>query len=193
MNVVLSFIFNCPLIAYFHKKNNSLRQNILKNLRVWERSLTSVPISVYLDLIWVGTWLGTGSTKDFEDSLEKEWLDAAPDSNVQRSVSSEEVNYCRAGVTGCWNSVFPASGQKELHRSVDHEDIKARWPDSGYVRSWFQGFWTLLESTGRWVAASGRCQRSVRSIGNVRDSNSFLFPFLSRLGTHITVRSARLT
>ena len=30
MNVVLSFIFNCPLIAYFHKKNSSLRQNIFE-------------------------------------------------------------------------------------------------------------------------------------------------------------------
>ena len=37
MNVVLSFIFNCPLIAYFLKKNYSLRQNILKNFEgLWE-------------------------------------------------------------------------------------------------------------------------------------------------------------
>ena len=30
MNVVLSFIFNCPLISYFRWKNNSLRQNIFE-------------------------------------------------------------------------------------------------------------------------------------------------------------------
>ena len=34
MNVVLSFIFNCPLIAYFPKKNYSLSKNILKTLRI---------------------------------------------------------------------------------------------------------------------------------------------------------------
>ena len=55
MNVALSFLFNCPLIAYFLKKNYSLRQNMLKNLRVCERSLTSVLIGVYLDLIEVRT------------------------------------------------------------------------------------------------------------------------------------------
>ena len=64
MCVVLSFPFDYPFIAYFLKTNYSLRQNTLKNLRVWERSLTSVPISVYLCLIEVGTWLGTGSAKE---------------------------------------------------------------------------------------------------------------------------------
>ena len=59
------------LLPIFLKMNYSLRQNILKKLRVWERSLTSVPIGVYLDLTEVGTWLGTGSTKDFEDLLKK--------------------------------------------------------------------------------------------------------------------------
>jgi hypothetical protein len=92
MIVVLSFVFNCPLIAYFLKKNYSLRQNILKNLRVWERSLTSVPIGVYLSLIQVGTWLGTGSAKEYWRFAGKEWPDAAPDSDVQRPVSSQEVN-----------------------------------------------------------------------------------------------------
>ena len=65
------FSSNHPFIVYFLKKNYSLRQNILKILRVWERSLTSVPIGVYLDHIEVGTWLGIDSTKDFEDLLEK--------------------------------------------------------------------------------------------------------------------------
>ena len=32
MNVVLSFILNCPLIAYFLKKIYSLRQNIFEKL-----------------------------------------------------------------------------------------------------------------------------------------------------------------
>ena len=35
-------------------------------------SLTLVPIGVYLDLIEVGTRLGIGSMKDFEDLLKKE-------------------------------------------------------------------------------------------------------------------------
>ena len=104
---------NHPHFAYFLKKNYSLRQNILKNLRVWERSLTSVQIGVYLDLIWVGTWLGTGSMNNFEELLEKEWPDAASDSDVQRPVSSHEVNSCQAGVTGCKNSVF----QRSVRRS----------------------------------------------------------------------------
>ena len=71
MNVVLSFLFNYPCIAYFLKNKYSLRQNTLKNLRVWERSLTSVLIGVYLGLIKVETWLGIGSAKDFEDLLKK--------------------------------------------------------------------------------------------------------------------------
>ena len=32
-------------------------------------SLILVSIGVYLDLIEVGTWLGTGSVKDFKDLL----------------------------------------------------------------------------------------------------------------------------
>ena len=34
-------------------------------------SLTSVPIGVYLDLIDIGTRLGTGSSKDFKELLKK--------------------------------------------------------------------------------------------------------------------------
>ena len=55
LNVVLSFCSIYPLVAYFLKKNYSLRQYILKNMRVRDRSLTLVPIGVYLDLIQVGT------------------------------------------------------------------------------------------------------------------------------------------
>ena len=87
--------FDYPFIAYFLKKKYSLRQNILKNLRVWERSLTSVPIGVYLDLIWVGTWLGIGSAEEHWRFTGKEWPDAASDSAVQHPVSSQEVNSLR--------------------------------------------------------------------------------------------------
>jgi len=45
-------------VAYFSRKNYSRRQIILKNLRVWERSLISVSIGVYFGLIEVGTGLG---------------------------------------------------------------------------------------------------------------------------------------
>ena len=73
--------YSLPLfIAYFLKKNYSLRQNTLKKLRAWERSLTSVPIGVYLCLIEVGTWLGKGSAKELWRFAEKWWSDAAPDS-----------------------------------------------------------------------------------------------------------------
>ena len=52
-----------PFVAYFAKKNCSWRQIILKISRVWERSLISVPIGVYLGLIEVGTWLGESVAK----------------------------------------------------------------------------------------------------------------------------------
>ena len=39
--------------------------------------------------------MGTGSTKDFDDLLEKESPDTAPDFDVQRPVSSQEVNLLR--------------------------------------------------------------------------------------------------
>ena len=92
MSVLLSFPFDYPFIAYFLKKNYSLRQNTLKILRVWERSLTSVLIGVYLGLIEVGTWLGTGSAKEHWRFAEKGRPDAAPDSGFQRPVNLQEVN-----------------------------------------------------------------------------------------------------
>ena len=39
--------------------------------------------------------MGTDSTKDFDDLLEKESPDTAPDFDVQRPVSSQEVNLLR--------------------------------------------------------------------------------------------------
>ena len=109
-----------PFIAYFLKKNYSLRQNTLKNLRVWEKSLTSVLIGVYLDLIWIGTWLGTGSTKNFEDFLKKEWPDVASDSEVQHPVSSQEVNLLRKSDRtlpfSVWSEGASASGRSWRHQ-----------------------------------------------------------------------------
>ena len=162
MNVALPFIFNCPLIAYFLKKNYSLRQNILKILRVWERSLTSVSIGVYLDLIEVGTWLETGSMKDFEDLLEKEWPDAAPNSEVQHPVDSREVQ-------NPWNCDWirpvnpdrtqPESGASSLLRLRSTGRWIAFWPDAG--RTLFQRSvtpsqqqFTSCELAGRWTSES---------------------------------------
>ena len=50
MNVALSFIFNCPLIAYFLKKNYSLRQNIFE---IFEglREVSHISPNWYLFLI----------------------------------------------------------------------------------------------------------------------------------------------
>ena len=73
-----------PFIAYFLKKNYSLRQNTLKILRAWERSLTSVPIRVYLCLIEVGTWLGKGSAKELWRFAGKRWPNAAQCSSSVR-------------------------------------------------------------------------------------------------------------
>ena len=69
-----------PFIAHFLKKNYNLRQNTLKNFRAWERSLTLVPIDVYLCLIEVGTWLGKGSAKELWRFAKKWWSDATPNS-----------------------------------------------------------------------------------------------------------------
>ena len=135
MIVVCRFSSIALLFAYFLKKNYSLRQNTLKILRVWERSLTSVPIGVYLDLIEVGTWLGTGSTKELWRIAEKEWPDAAPDSDVQRPVSSQEMNHCYEGVTGCWNSSYRASGQVAFLRPVKRRRRSKDRLDSSCVRS----------------------------------------------------------
>ena len=98
---------------------------------------------------------------------------------------------CCDGVTGLYCS---ASGQMVVQRSIKRRRSRQWGPNSGCVRlgltgrvrTWFQGFWTSLESTGLWVAASGRCHRSVRSVENVRDSNSYLVflfnhPFIAYL------------
>ena len=178
MDVVLSFCSICPLVAYFLKKNYSLRQNILKNMRVWERSLTLVPIGVYLDLIQVRTWLGTGSAKELWRFAGKGAPDAAPDAAVQRPVSSQEVNCC-------WRS------DRTLRfsvRSCDEDEEELTTPTcvrswiTGRVRSWFQRNWTSLESTGRWVVVSGHYHRSVRLVDLTRLQDSFSVSFFVASG-----------
>ena len=177
----LSFCSICPLVAYFLKKNYSLRQNTLKNMRVWERSLTSVPIGVYLDLIQVGTWLGIGSVKKLWRFTGKEWLDAAPDSDVQCPVSSQEVNLLRRSDRTLRFSVQ----SEDVQRPVMWRRQRLSWSDSGCVRSvstrrirsWFQRNWTSLELTERWVVASGLYHLSVRSVENVQNQISFPVSF----------------
>ena len=71
MDVVLSFIFNCPLIAYFYKKNNSLRQNIFEKHEGLREVIHISPNWCLFGSYW--SWdLGIDNTKNFEDLLEKE-------------------------------------------------------------------------------------------------------------------------
>ena len=161
MNVVLSFLFNLPFIAYFLKKNYSLRQNTLKILRVWEWSLTSVPIGVYLSLIEVGTWLGKGSAKELWRFATKWCPDASSDS--ASSVRSVHRRWTDASqewpdAEQCFSSVRsedgPTSGQTKnkmlgltgLYWASSHEALDAFGhdlidfgplccrPDSGWQR-----------------------------------------------------------
>ena len=60
-----------PFVAYFLKNNYSRRQIILKNLRVWEWSLISVPIGVYFGLIEVGTRLGKSGVQEWRKTIAK--------------------------------------------------------------------------------------------------------------------------
>ena len=66
-------------VAYFLKKNYSWRQIILKTSRVWERSLISVPLGVYLNLIEVRIWLG--------ESVAKKGVTAASSQYIRRRYS----------------------------------------------------------------------------------------------------------
>jgi hypothetical protein len=51
------------LSLIFLKINTSLRQNILKNLRLERGHSYQVPFGVYWVLIWLGTWLGESVAK----------------------------------------------------------------------------------------------------------------------------------
>ena len=154
MNVVLSFLFNHPFIAYFLKKNYSLRQNILKNLRVWERSLTSVPIGVYLDLIKVGTWLGTGSMKNFEDLLEKS--DRTLHRTLKSSVQIVHRRWTDATMEWLDSAVQrPIRWRSCIRSSKDDEDRLDR---------------TLTASGQLWSDASGRNSRGFGPLWSRSDS-----------------------
>ena len=73
MNVVLSFCSICPLIAYFLKKNYSLRQNILKKIGRFERGHSHQSQLVFIWLLFeLGLDWEQAAGKDFEDLLEKE-------------------------------------------------------------------------------------------------------------------------
>ena len=135
----LSFILICPLIAYFLKKNYSLRQNIFEKYEGL-REVTHISPNWCL--------FGSYLSWDLIGNRQHEQL----------------WRFAEKGVTRRWNSVFPVSDQKELHRPVDHEDVKARWPDSEVqrpvssqeVNSYREGV------TGRWNSvfpASGRARR----------------------------------
>ena len=152
MNVALSFIFNCHLIAYFLKKNYSLRQNIFENFEGLREVTHISPNWCLFGSYW--SW-------DLIENRQHEGL--------WRFAGKRVTGRC----TGLWS---PASGQftggelaaKEWPDSTfqcpvswrisvrsSMKAFKARWPDSGCVRSvstgrvrsWFQGFWTSLKST----------------------------------------------
>ena len=72
MNVALSFIFNCPLIAYFLKKNYSLRQNIFERFEGLREVTHIIPNSCLFGSYWSWDLIGNRQHKDFEDLLEKE-------------------------------------------------------------------------------------------------------------------------
>ena len=154
---------NCPLIAYFLKKNYSLRQNIFEKNWGFERGHSHQSQLVF---IWIFLKLELDWEQAARRNLKIRWRsDRTLHRTLMSSVRSVHRRWtCYKGVTGCWNSVLSVSGQKELQRPVDHEDIKARWSNSGCVRSVstrrvrsrFQRIWTSLESTERWVVASGQ-------------------------------------
>ena len=120
----LSFIFNCPLIAYFLKKNYSLRQNIFEK-KNWgfERGHSHQSQLVF---IWIFFELGL----DWEQAARRilkirRRSDRTLHRTLMSSVRSVHRRWtCCEGVTGRWNSVFPASGQKVLQRPVDDEESR---------------------------------------------------------------------
>ena len=99
-----------PFVAYFLKKNYSRRQIILKNLRVWERSLISVSIGVYFGLIEVGTGLGQSVMEKGRTAAEH-GPDARPNSLLGASGHST-YHVWSFGVQVNWrmNSTSSASG-----------------------------------------------------------------------------------
>ena len=81
-----------------------------------------------------------------------------------------------------WSDGDPASGRSKMKETA----CTGLWlRPVGVHRTrpvMIPGVLDLMESTGRWVAVSGRCHRSIRSIGNMRDLDSFFFPNPIRRG-----------
>ena len=154
MNVVLSFFFNHPFIAYFLKKNYSLRQYILKILRVWERSLTSVPNWCLFGSYWSWDLIGNRQHEGL-------W------------------RFAKKRVTGrCTGLRSPASGQ-----FIGGEPAAMEWPDSAIQRpvrrrSCIRSIenegdrvgWTLAVSGQWWSDVSGRDSRGFGPRSNRLDS-----------------------
>ena len=110
------------LVAYFSRKNYSQRQIILKILRVWERSLISVPIGVYFGLIKVGIWLGESIADKGGKTTAEEGLDARTGLTLcnVRSVHQEEMQLLKKD--GMMNSVPCMSSE-----NLNPHPIRASW------------------------------------------------------------------
>ena len=149
MNVALSFIFNCPLITYFLKKNYSLRQNILKNEGLREVTHIS-PNWCLFGSYWIWDLIGNRQHEGL-------W------------------RFARKRVTGrCTRLWSPASGQ-----FTGGEPAVMEWPDSVVqhpVRWWFN-VWSSEDDGDRldrtlavfgqvWSDASGRDSRGFGPLWN---------------------------
>ena len=149
MNVVLSFIFNCPLIAYFHKKNNSLRQNIFEKTWGFERGHSHQSQLVF---IWILLELGL----DWEQAARRTWKICWKKSD--RTLHQTLMSSVRS-VHRRWTAA-----EKE-------------WPDAETVFSQHPVRWWLYvrsikdegDSLHRTLAVSGRCPPNASG----RDSRGF--------------------
>ena len=149
MNIVLSFCSICPLIDYFLKKNYSLRQNILKNMRVWERSLTSVQLVFIWILFMLGLDWEQAARRKFEVLLVK--VHRTLHRTLLSSVRSVHRRWTTAkGVTG---HCVCASGQEGIQRPVDRRKDKLYW---------LWGIYPRVPQDGTW-AAPFEVARPVRS------------------------------
>ena len=136
MNIALSFIFNCPLIAYFLKKNYSIRQNIFEK----DKGLREV---THISPNWC--LFGSYWSWDLIGNRQHEGL--------WRFAGKGVIGRC----TGLW---CPASGQ-----FTGGELVAKEWPDTKTVfsqrpvRRW-SSVWSIEDegiSLHRTLAASGRC------------------------------------
>ena len=187
------FLSITHFIAYFLKKKYSLWQNILKNLRVWERSLTSVLIVVYLGLIEVGTWLGTGSAKEHWRFAEKgdRTLHRTLDSSV-RSVHRRWIEAQRSDRTlkQCSSCVRSDGGPTSSQAKKVYTGSTELWlcPVKGNrtlpVVTWGDLDLSVVDRTLGGSVRSLPPERPV-SRNHARSELSILFPFLFYLGATI--------